>query len=180
MCRAAAVAVMKLEAGVEGDGAGEGVAGQLRQGFAVGRGAGADGAERDVNTSRSLDHGVEVLLHGSLVKSVNLCSLSDAASSNNVLGDSIHLRHVASRQEQPCPLACESPGDGAANRSPSRIDDGGLVFKQHFVLHSVHVGSDTGGGENGTAGPFRDEPVSLPVMTAAGQANARIPCGATC
>jgi RNA polymerase sigma-70 factor (ECF subfamily) len=29
----------------------------------------------------------------------------------------------------------------------------------------VHVRSDTGGGEKGTAGPFRDEPVSLPVMT---------------
>ena len=29
----------------------------------------------------------------------------------------------------------------------------------------MHVRSDTGSGENGTAGPFRDEPVSLLVMT---------------
>jgi hypothetical protein len=126
----------EVGAGVEGDRAGEGVAGQLRQGYAVGRGARADGVERDVNTSRSLDHGVEVLLHGFLVKSVNLCCLSDAASSNNFLGDSLHLRHVTSCQEKPCPLACESPGDGAANRAPSSIDHGGFVFKQHLSLPS--------------------------------------------
>ena len=37
----------------------------------------------------------------------------------------------------------------------------------------------TPAGENGTAGPFRDKPVSLPVMTATGQADARRSCGAT-
>ena len=109
---------------------------------------------------------VEVLLHGFLVKSVNLGCLSDAADSSDLLGDGIQLRHVASCQEKPCALACESPGDGAADRAPGGIDHGGLVLKQHVRPHwrvyrcQVHVRSDTGGGENGTAGPFRDEPVS--------------------
>src|SRR5205809_7802303 len=101
------------------------------QRYTVGRGARADGVERDVDTSRSLDHGVEVLLDGFLVKSVNLCCLSEAAGSNNFLGDSIDLRHVASGQEKPCPLACESPADGAADRAPRGIDHGGFVLKQH-------------------------------------------------
>jgi RNA polymerase sigma-70 factor (TIGR02960 family) len=35
-----------------------------------------------------------------------------------------------------------------------------------FFLHRGHVRSDTGGGENGTVGPFRDELVSLRVMPA--------------
>src|SRR6266705_490428 len=37
-------------------------------------------------------------------------------------------------QEKPCPLACESLRDGATNCAPGRIDHGGLVFEQHFVL----------------------------------------------
>src|SRR3712207_2939801 len=38
------------------------------------------------------------------------------------------------------------------------------------VLSSSNMSvSDTGGAENGTAGPFRDELVSLPLMTATGQ-----------
>jgi hypothetical protein len=41
------------------------------------------------------------------------------------------------------------------------------------------VGSDTGGGDNGTADAFRDEPVSLPLMTATRQADAESSCGAT-
>ena len=76
-----------------------------------------------------LDHGVEVLLHGLLVERVDLRGLGDAAGSNDLLGDGIHLRHVASRQEDPCPLACESPGDGAADRAPGSIDHGGLVSR---------------------------------------------------
>src|SRR5919202_3917881 len=93
--------------GVEGDGAGEGVRGQLRQGYAGGCGARAGRVERDVYSSRSLDDGVEMLLPRTPVKSVNLCCLSDAASSNDFRGDSIHLPHVASGQEEPCPLTCE-------------------------------------------------------------------------
>jgi RNA polymerase sigma-70 factor (TIGR02960 family) len=37
----------------------------------------------------------------------------------------------------------------------------------------MHVRSDTGGGENGTTGPFRGKPVSIPVMTKAVIARAR-------
>jgi RNA polymerase sigma-70 factor (ECF subfamily) len=37
----------------------------------------------------------------------------------------------------------------------------------------VHVRLDTGGGENGTAGPFRDKPVSLLLMSAQEQADGR-------
>ena len=40
-----------------------------------------------------------------------------------------------------------------------------------------YIRSDTGGDENGTAGPFRDEPVSLAVMTATGHAGSS--CRAT-
>jgi hypothetical protein len=40
----------------------------------------------------------------------------------------------------------------------------------------VHVRSDAGDRENGTAGPFRNEPASLQVMTATGQADARRSC----
>jgi hypothetical protein len=38
---------------------------------------------------------------------------------------------------------------------------------------------DTAGGENGTADPFRDEVVSLLVMTVTGQGDARSSCRAT-
>jgi hypothetical protein len=150
----------------------KGVGGQLRQRHAVGRGARADGVERDVETARSLDHGAEVLVDGLLVEGVDLGRLGDAAGSHDLFGDGIDLRHVASCQEEPRSFACEGAGDGAADRTPGGIDDGSLVLKQH-------VGSDTGGGENGTAGPFRDEPVSLPVMTATEQADARSSCRAT-
>jgi hypothetical protein len=54
--------------------------------------------------------------------------------------------------------------------------------KQAVALQTrlrVHVGSDTGSRENGTAVPFRDAAVSLLVMTASGQADARRSCRAT-
>jgi hypothetical protein len=101
-----------------------------------------------------IDHGGEVLLHGVLGERVDVRGLSDAAGSDDLLGDGIGLRRVAAGQEEPCPLAREGSGDGAADRASGSIDHGGLVFEQH-------VRSDTGGDENATAGPFPDEPVSL-------------------
>ena len=105
-----------------------------------------------------------MLLDRVLVERVDACGLGDAAGSDDLLGDGIDLRPVASGQEEPCPLACEGSGHGAADGAPSSIDDGSLVFEQH-------VRSDTGADENGTAGPFRAAPVSVSVMTATGDAD---------
>ncbi len=80
--------------------------------------------------SRSLDHAGEVLLHRGRVQRVDACRLGDAAGSDDVLGDRVQLRQVASCQEEPCPLARERPGDGAADRASGRVDHGGLVLEQ--------------------------------------------------
>jgi hypothetical protein len=103
MCRTAAFAVMKWELVQKARGRVKASVASAVRGARWGRGARADGSERDVNTSRSLNHGVEVLLHGFLVESVIVLCLSGAAGSTDLREDGINLRRVTSRHEEPRP-----------------------------------------------------------------------------
>jgi hypothetical protein len=122
----------EVRARVEGDRAGEVVGGQLGQRPAARGRPGADRVERDVDASRPLDHGVEVLLHGPLVQCVDLRRLRDAAGGDDRLGDGIHLRRIPAGQEEPGALASERAGDCGADRASGGVDHGGLVLEQHL------------------------------------------------
>ncbi len=134
----------EVRVGVEGDWAGEVAGGQLGDGGAIGRGTRTDGVERDVQASGSLDHGVEVLVHGLRVKSIHVCRLGGTARRDDVIGDGIRLRRVASRQKEPGALACKGPGYGSANRAC------GSIVTAILSSSSMSVRT-TGGGMNGTA-----------------------------
>jgi hypothetical protein len=94
----------------------------------------ADGVECDVDTACARRDRIGVVGDGVLVERVDLGGLGGAARRRNLLGYSIERGERTPGEKDVRSLACEGPGDGAADRAAASVDHGVLVLQQHLSL----------------------------------------------
>jgi hypothetical protein len=94
----------------------------------------ADGVECDVDTACARRDRIGVVGDGALVERVDLGCLGTSTSGRDLLGYSIERAERAPGEKDVRSLACESPGDGAADRAPASVDHGVFVLQQHLSL----------------------------------------------
>jgi hypothetical protein len=97
----------------------------------------ADRVERDIDATRLIDHGLEMLVQGLLVESVDLGRLSGSAGGSEVLSDRFDRWPLAPGEKQLRPLRRKGTRDSAADRASGSVDHRNLVLQHHLWFLSV-------------------------------------------
>src|SRR5258708_24931019 len=88
--------------------------------------------ERDIDATRLVDHGLQMLVHGLLVKSVDLRRLRGSAGGKYFLGDRLDRRLEAPGEKKLGPLAREGACDSTADRTSGSVDHRNFVLQHHL------------------------------------------------
>jgi hypothetical protein len=89
----------------------------------------ADRIERDIDAPNPVDHRLQMRIDGLLVQGIDLRGHRGSARRNNVLGQRIDGRPIATGEEKRDPLICEGTRDGATDAARGAVHNGDLVLQ---------------------------------------------------
>jgi hypothetical protein len=92
----------------------------------------SDRVERDIDAARLVDHGLEMLVHGLLVESVDLGRFGGSAGGNDVLGYRFDGRLVAPGEKELRLLGRKGACDSTADRASGSVEHRNLVLQHHL------------------------------------------------